>query len=381
MNKSTATLFKKVIASSVLFAGTAMMVLSTPIAVFADRFDEQIRALESEVGQFQAEAGRLRAEADTLQNKVNAINVQKQAIQAQIDLNQAKHDQLVIQIDETQKKIDKQKEILGTTLANLYVDSEVSGLEMVASSTSIGDYMDKQEYRSAIRDKLNGSIKKIRELRQQLNDQKVAVESLLKEQEEQRTQLAAQEAEQARLLEQTRGEEAAYQDLMSQHRSAISSLRSQQIAANQAALRGSAVAGDPSRGGYPSAWANSPQDSMADDWGMYNRQCVSYTAWKVYQAGKYMPKNWVGWIGPNSYDYKGNAKYWPRNAQEAGIPTGYTPRAQSVAVSTAGNYGHVMWVEEVYGNGTIRVSQYNYGWDGQYSEMVISSSGLTYIYF
>lgn len=47
----------------------------------------------------------------------------------------------------------------------------------------------------------------------------------------------------------------------------------------------------------------------------------------------------------------------------------------------SGYYGHVMWVEEVYGNGYIRVSQYNYDLAGSYSEMVISGSGLIYIYF
>ena len=47
----------------------------------------------------------------------------------------------------------------------------------------------------------------------------------------------------------------------------------------------------------------------------------------------------------------------------------------------AGYYGHVMYVEEVYSNGTIKVSQYNYGVTGEYSEMVISSSGLRFIHF
>lgn len=39
------------------------------------------------------------------------------------------------------------------------------------------------------------------------------------------------------------------------------------------------------------------------------------------------------------------------------------------------------YVERVNGDGTIMVSQYNYGLDGNYSEMTISGAGLIYIYF
>ncbi|MEO8862971.1 MAG: CHAP domain-containing protein, partial [Candidatus Saccharimonadales bacterium] len=77
----------------------------------------------------------------------------------------------------------------------------------------------------------------------------------------------------------------------------------------------------------------------------------------------------------------GNANQWPASARADGIATGSEPREKSVAVSMAGYYGHVMWVEQVYGNGMIRVSQMNYDLAGHYSEMTINGSGLTYIYF
>ncbi|MEJ0073351.1 MAG: CHAP domain-containing protein [Candidatus Saccharibacteria bacterium] len=151
----------------------------------------------------------------------------------------------------------------------------------------------------------------------------------------------------------------------------------QQIAAWQAAqavanhdLGGTVVAGDPNHGGYPANWDNARQDSMLDSWGMYNRECVSYAAWKVYQTYGSMPY-WGG---------VGNANEWVRDAQKAGIPTGTTPQVHSVAISMAGYYGHAMWVEKVSGN-MIYVSQYNYDLHGHYSEMWVSASSLTYIYF
>lgn len=150
----------------------------------------------------------------------------------------------------------------------------------------------------------------------------------------------------------------------------IAKLQAAQVVANQS-LDGVVVAGDPSHGGYPAQWDNPvPQDSLLDSWGMYNRECVSYTAWKVYQTYGSMPY-WGG---------EGNANQWVGDAKAAGIPTGSTPQVHSVAISMRGYYGHAMWVEAVSGN-MIYVSQYNYLLNGQYSEMWVNGSSFTYIYF
>jgi len=38
---------------------------------------------------------------------------------------------------------------------------------------------------------------------------------------------------------------------------------------------------------YPAKWKDVPQDSMFDDWGMYNRECVSFVAWRLYSQNGY----------------------------------------------------------------------------------------------
>lgn len=149
----------------------------------------------------------------------------------------------------------------------------------------------------------------------------------------------------------------------------IAKLQAAQIVANQS-LDGSIVAGDPNHGGYPTKWDDRSQDSTIDNWGMYNRECVSYAAWKVYQTYGDMP-NWGG---------VGNANEWVRDAVQAGIPTGSVPRIHSVAIWRVGYYGHAMWVEKVSGS-LIYVSQYNYDLHGHYSEMWVNASRFTYIYF
>lgn len=154
-----------------------------------------------------------------------------------------------------------------------------------------------------------------------------------------------------------------------EQRQKIAEWQAAQAEANRE-LGGTILAGDPNHGGYPAKWDNARQDSQLDSWGMYNRECVSYAAWKVYQTYGNMPY-WGG---------VGNANQWIRDARAAGIATGPTPQAHAVAISMSGYYGHAMWVEKVSGD-MIYVSQYNYDLRGHYSEMWLNGSYLTYIYF
>ena len=109
----------------------------------------------------------------------------------------------------------------------------------------------------------------------------------------------------------------------------------------------------------------------SDNWGMYNRECVSYTAFRVAASGRHMPY-WGG---------SGNANQWDDNARAAGIPVDGNPRVGDVAISNAGYYGHAMYVEAVHGDGTISISQYNADWRGTYSTNRISIGSLVFIHF
>lgn len=346
------------------------MVLGVPGTVFADTYDEQIRQIQSEVDGYQAEASRLRAQADTFQNAMNVLTAQKNAIQAQVDLSQAKYDKLVADIDASEKKLLKQREVLASTISDLSQESTTSPIELLAGSNSIGDFIDRQEYRSSVQEQIQSSIKEIKELKIKLAKQKKEVELVLADQKAQRDDLAAKEAEQAQLLATTQGQEAAYQNLIGEKNGQIASLRAAQRAAN-ARFIGAAGSGPACGGGYPAQWCEIPMDTAVDNWGMYNRECVSYTAFRVAASGRYMPY-WGG---------IGNANQWDDNARNQGIPVDGSPRAGDVAISNAGYYGHAMYVESVNPNGTINISQYNADWAGTYSTNTISPGGLVFIHF
>lgn len=346
------------------------------LSVSADKYDEQIRVIQNEVNQLQGKAGELNEKANSLQATVNALNAEKSIIQAQIDLSQAKFNKLSHDIKQNEEKLAQNKKVLGEVIASLYVDDTVSPIEMLASSDSVGDYIDKQEYRSAASEKLNSTIKEVKELKVKLEKDKKDVERVLADQQSQKGALAAKEAEKQTLLTKTRGEEAAYFALSKEKETEIQQLRAQQAAELAARVASSGgytdLGGDPNRGGYPAQWANAPMNSYVDDWGMYTRQCVSYAAFKVASTYGNMPY-WGG---------QGNANQWDDNARAAGIPVGHVPKAGSVGVINDGTYGHVGWVESVNPDGTITISHYNVGWNGEFARWVVSASYFdTYIYF
>ncbi|MBX4188893.1 CHAP domain-containing protein [Candidatus Saccharibacteria bacterium] len=353
-----------------LLVGT-LLACSTLVAgtVKADQFDQQINALRQQNSGLQSQADSLAATAASYQQAVDALSAQINSLQQNIVNTQNQIDALQQQIDEAQAELDHEKAVLGENIKTMYLEGDISTLEVLASSKDLSDFVNKQEYRNSVSNKVKDSVDKINSLKAELQKQQREQQGLLADLQVQQQKLQAQEAQQAQLLAMTEQQKASYDQQISANNSQIGSLRAQQAALNRK-LGGVPSAGDPGHGGYPAAWNNASQDSMLDSWGMYNRECVSYTAWKVYQTFGYMPY-WGG---------QGNANQWPGDAQRAGIPTGSVPRVHSVAIWNVGSFGHAMWVEAVSGN-TVFVSQYNYDYNGHYSEMTISASGLTFIYF
>lgn len=351
-----------------------------PTKISADEYDDRIRVLQADMARYQAEADRLNGEAVTLANALAQITNEKNAIQAQVDLTQQKYDKLVLEITDTEKQIKENQDGLGTTLADLYVDDEISPIEMLASSQNISDFLNKQEYRNSIRDQLSSTIKTVKDLKAKLTAQKNEVEKVLAEQKAANDALAAKQSEQQGLLNKTNNDEAAYQNLIRDSATQIAQAKATQ-AAIRARLNGSGgyvLVDAGSLSAYPWNSANCPMSGYlstggadgngGDGRGYGCRQCASYVAWRIAkETGVY-----YSW---------GNAVNFTQNAINAGYQEG-PPMPGSIAVmdpAKAGQgYGHVAWVEAVSGN-MITISQYNYDYGqgyGMYSMMTLSASAF-----
>ncbi len=351
----------------------------------ADEYDRRIAELQQEIDRYQSAASKLGAKADTLQRKLDAIKNEIAQIQAQIQLNEAKHRKLVADIKQTEKEIAENRVALGEVLADMSIDGEVTPLEMLASSKNISDFVDKQTYQESMQDELNATIKRINELKKQLETQKQNVETVLANQKRSRAALDQKRAAQQSLVNQTRGQEAAYQSLKRKSQAeqrAVMEAQAAAIAAASANNGGVRFVGG-SSGGYPWNSGNCYVDGNAmsyggadgqggDGWGYGCRQCASYAAWKIGQHTGVIPT------------YAGNANNFPSSFSNR--PQGSTARANSVGVIMAGQYGHVVWVESgPDASGFITVSQYNAnyggGW-GNFSRVRVHQSTYdVFIYF
>jgi len=345
--------------------------------VRADQFDEQIAQLRDQNSAAQGALNSLQDQASSYQDAINILNQQIGAIQSAIAANEAQQADLQRQITEDQEKIDQQKSVLGNDLKTVYISGQLTPVEMLATSSNLSDYIDKQQAYSKVQDTIQDTLNQITTLQKQLQAKKAEVDQLLASQRSQNDQLTAAENQQAQLLAYNQGQQDAYNSQINANSSKIADLRRQQAILNAKYNIGN-FKGDPNNGGYPSAWANAGQDTIIDSWGMYNRECVSYTAFMVHQdylSGKNsrdMP--WWGGVG--------NANQWDDNARAAGIPVDSNPTPGSIAISNAGFYGHAMYVAAVSNDKSqIYVQQYNQQLTGQYSEGWRYTTGLVFIHF
>lgn len=364
----------------------AFMTVAIPGTKFvqASHLNGQINELAQDNAENQQAQAVLEVEAANLADKIARLQSEINGLEQQITENQAKNDAVQAKITEAEAELAKQKDLLGQNIRAMYIEGDISPLEMLASSKDLSEFMDKQQYRSSVQDKIKSTLDKVNALKLELKTQKDTLDKLIADQKAIQSQLDGQRAEQAHLLGLNQSQQAAVEQEIASNNSKISELKRQQAAENARLFGTTPGSGANCGGGYPGSapgpwgtWGcNYPLDNTIDSWGMYNRECVSYTAFKVAASGRYMPY-WGG---------RGNAKQWDDNARSAGIPVDTNPRRGDVGISNNGYYGHSFYVEQVSGDGSIYISDYNQQFDGRYREYWISADtvrarGFVFIHF
>lgn len=373
-----------VVVSSLLIASSPSLAHAVTCSTVSD-CQQQISNLSNQNTQAQQSLNSLTLQAQGYQGAINTLQAQINSLQAQINTNQAQQANLQTQILVNEKEIAQKKQVLGKVIQTMYVSGSMSTIEELATSHNLSTYVDKQEYRTAVQNQLNNTLHQIAALQVQLQKQKDQLNVVIKSEALQNTQLVNDQNHQQQLLSYNQSQQTAFNQQVQTNKSKIATLTAEQIAANARLVNsggGHVISSGACGGGYPVTAVNGygqnwgckyGLDNTIDNWGMYNRECVSYTAWMVYKTYGYMPY-WGG---------SGNANQWPADATAAGIPIGTVPKVGSVAIYMGGAgdpWGHAMWVKSIHGN-MITVQQYNLYYDGKYYKTTINSSGLIYIYF
>ncbi len=376
--RSTTPVSTKLAAKFVLVAAAVVMAISAPIQMgqvaSAVDYDAQISAIEKEIREYRSQANRLGKEADSLKKVIKKLEAEKAIIQSQLDLSEAELGKLTDEIAETEEKIELNSEALGKIMADMYVDESISPLEMLASSNNISDYVDKMTYQSSVQDQLKRTIDTVKKLKAKLEKKKIGVERVIADQKSQKQSLVANEQERQAALAAVRGEEAAYNQLVNERAKEVEYLREQQRIAFAQLQTPTGTVSSSSPVGYAITYANFSGNVRCgggysycnnylnqwagDSWGLnLSGQCVHYTADWLTRNGYYIPHNAFARVNGNG----GNANEWIPTATRNGFASVVgTPQRGDVAYMPVPGVGHVGIVEENYGNGWVKVSQYNF---------------------
>jgi peptidoglycan hydrolase CwlO-like protein len=328
--------------------------LALPL-VHADSYQQQISALNNQNSQAQSVLSSLQTTATSFQGAINQLQAQISAINNSIAVNQAAQAADNAKIASDQQQITSNKQILADDITTMYVNGQMSTIEELATSQNLSDYVDAEEYRSLIQDKITSLLQTIQSLQVQAQTQKAQVVASLKTEQAQQAQVSADEAQQAQLLSENQNQQAQYGQLISSNNAQINRLKAEQAAANASIARSVRVNASASgnggacdigsgTGGYPSNWCDAPQDSITDSNGFPNRECTSFAYWYFTSV-----ENQTG------FQVSGNAGWWWETSNYA--VTTY-PSAQVGAIGVepssslnapvpslhGGYYGHVMIV-------------------------------------
>lgn len=383
---------KKIFHRILLVAVVSVWVIGNTRPVGAVNYNAEIKNLQSQNAANETTRQSLQTSAATLQQKITSLQTTISALDTLIKSNETVRSQLTVNISENEARIVREQDILKASIRNLYIENDMTMLEKVASSKTLSDYVDKEQYTLSAQAQVKRGLDRINALKVEQQRQKKQVEQLIVDSSSMQSKMSADEQEVSRLLALNETEQSSYNQTIATTSSQIDDLERRQAQENTRFLREQAAlaaAAQRESGGAPVTqvaapanvmavngnsypWANAPwPNDIPDPWGMYQRQCVSYTAWKVVASGRSMP-SWGG---------RGDAKQWDDNARAAGIPVDNKPRVGDVAIRNSGTYGHSMYVDAVNSDGSINISQYNANWDGRYTEARIFPGDLVFIHF
>lgn len=336
------------------------LILGAMPMVKADNIQQQINSLNAQNAQAQGSINDLQLQASSYQDAINKLQAQIDSVQTAINANEAQEAQLQQEITADQEKITQQKRLLGQDIEAMYVNGQMTTVEMLATSKNLSDFVDAETYRGAVQSKLQNLLTQIAQLENALEIQKTQLQQTLQTQQAQESQLSSDQAQQDQLLAMNQSQQATFNQQIQANDAQISQLRAEQAAAN-ASIAGrvniSASGGSGGlcdigygNGGYPMSLCNVGQDQINDPWGFPNRECTSFAYWYF-----------VTQEGQGGFRASGNAGWWwetsnyPVTTWNSGVKVGaigVEPSSSTPAPVPSlhgGYYGHVMIVKALPG--------------------------------
>ncbi len=204
----------KILNQPLLLAFIVFALLGASIGVAknvnAQSLQDQINQLRNENATNQSNVDKLQEVATSYEDAISTLENDIYKTEQAIAASKQRQADIEAQIAAAEAELVKQKGLLSANIRSMYIEGDISTLEMLASSNDLSEFLDKQQYRDSIKNKISTTLETINALKQQLAAQKEQVEIELAEQNDSRARLASARSEQRRLLSLNESEQAAY---------------------------------------------------------------------------------------------------------------------------------------------------------------------------
>lgn len=334
---------------------------------------EKCKAAEAAEAEARKKSEEASQTANTYQEEVKRLSNDISIIESEISRNEAEAEDLSVQITETEQKLQKQQNALAKLIVEMHFETEVDPILVIAGSASISDLAEREAREEVVGEKITASSREIKELKQNLENQKNTVEALLSEAKIKRSEIASAKARQQELVTKYSADASSYlADAEAAAKIKAQEINAAIIASINSSGRGN-ISYDQNGNSYPfrnicPGYTETAIRNRDGAYGGYKCQCTSYAGWKVYETYGILIGSW------------GNASNWGNSAVKNGYYYDQNPEVGTVAFNTSWPYGHVMWVEAVSG-GTVTISEYNYKYGDFSRRFNVPASSYNYIHF
>ncbi len=202
---------------------------------YADAIDDQLSAsqkkleqLNQQIKSYQQQIATTQAKAGSLKNEIFIYNNQIASTELQIQAKETQIEDVKLQITQTQnliaqknQEIADNKKILGQLVVELKEYDDQYALKTTVGSNNLSDFLDQIQYNQNLQDRVYQLVKKIKDLKAQLQKQEHDLEVKVRQLEEFKKQLkitrdslTTVKNQKQQLLAQTQGLEKNYQKLL-----------------------------------------------------------------------------------------------------------------------------------------------------------------------
>lgn len=335
-----------ILAATFLLGGIFLTTRKT--FAIANCVSEECLAAEEEKKTSEAMSSKAKENATLLAAEIETLEKEIAEIETHIAENQKVAETLAGEIAETSKKLLGQQEALAKLLVDIHFEEKADTISILAGSKNLSDFSEKQARAEAVKAQISLSANAVKKTKEELENKKAQVDQIIADAEAQSAQIAANRAKQESMKAQYEEDAETFDEKARAAQKIMAEEIAKEIAKNNAT--GRVVASGTNSYPYQN---RCPQENwyftgrFYYGYGGYICECTSYAGYKAYEYYGVQISSW------------GNAKYWGNSALAHGYTYDSTPEAHTIGFSTAGVYGHVVWIETVNSDGTVDLSEYN----------------------